>query len=121
MSDSLALHEALFAAYDQNWGEAKRHLDKALESLGGEGLPVATRDDWYRSTAVLMHLGYGRPLVEFLEAEGVATTMLPWFAAVQTHTRADKREIENFRAEARPVAEKLFDEIQARRAKLPPP
>jgi Flp pilus assembly protein TadD len=118
--DIQALHEALFAAYDQNWGMVREHLKKALAAVNGDGLPASTQDDWCRATAVLVHLGFGDGLVEFLSAEGADMTLLPWFAAARAHAVGDKREILNFPAEARGVAEKLFDAIQRRRALLPP-
>ncbi|MBI3947012.1 MAG: tetratricopeptide repeat protein [Armatimonadetes bacterium] len=118
VKDTQALHDALFAAYDENWGLAAEALRRAL----GEAefrLPPNTRDDWLRASAVLLHLGYGEKLVALLDAEGADMRMLPWFAAVNAHARGDRRYLANAPAEARPAAERIFDEIEARRSRLP--
>ena len=93
-------------------------LNRALREVGGE-LPASTRDDWYRASAVLLHLGFGTKLVEFLKDENADIEMMPWFEAVQAHVEGDKRYLLNIPAEARPVAEKIFDEIAIRRRHLP--
>ena len=116
--DTQHLHAALFAAYEDNWGIATEELIRALREVGGE-LPANTRDDWYRASAVLLHLGFGVKLVELLEQEGADVEMMPWFEAVRAHVEGDRRYLRNIPAEARPVAEKIFDEIAIRRKHLP--
>jgi tetratricopeptide (TPR) repeat protein len=118
LKDTQALHEALFAAYDENWGLSAQALRKAL-SVTEFRLPRRTRDDWFRASAVLLHLGYGPKLVEFLQAEGADIKMLPWFVAVSAHAQGDRRYLSNAPAEARAAAEQIFDEIQRRRDRLP--
>ena len=119
--DTQSLQEALFAAYDGNWGLTTASLNRALGELGPKGMPANTRDDWFRASAVLLHLGYGGKLLHFLRTEGVQTSMLPWFAALEAHVLGDKRELKNIPAEAQAVAGMAFDGIQKRRAMLPPP
>jgi len=119
LKDTQALHEALFAAYDENWGLAAEALRLALKEAGFR-LPPHTRGCWFRASAVLLHLGYGEKLVAFLEAEGADIRMLPWFAAVSAHARGDRRYVANAPAEARAAAEQIFDGIQIRRDRLPP-
>ncbi len=116
--DTRHLHEVLFAAYDENWGLATGELRKALRETDGR-LPPNTRDDWFRASAVLVHLGYGNKLVTFLRKEGVDTTLMPWFAAVEAHAIGDQRHLVNFPLEARAAAEKIFEEIERRRNQLP--
>lgn len=116
--DTRHLHEALFAAYDENWGLTANELRAALRETDGR-LPPETRDDWFRASAVLLHLGYGDKLVTLLKNEGADTTLMPWFAAVEAHTVGDQRHLVNFPLEARPAAEEIFKEIQRRRDQLP--
>ena len=116
--DTQHLHRALFAAYNDNWRIVTQELSSALREAGSE-LPTSTRDDWYRASAVLLHLGFGPKLVEFLEEEGADIEMMPWFEAVRAHVEGDRRYLQNIAAEARPVAEKIFDEIAIRRKHLP--
>ena len=115
--DSQALHEALFAAYEQDWPNATVALKLALSVIGGR-LPASTRDDWFRASAVLLHLGFGARLVEVLQESGADVELLPWFAAVQAHALEDKRHLLNLPVEARPVAEQIFDQIERRRKQL---
>ena len=117
--DTQSLHQALFAAYEQNWGQAQKALRKALTLIGGNGFPRNTQDDWYRASAVLLHLGYGQPLLEFMKAEGQDECRMPWFEALQSHVIGDRQYLLNIPAEAQEVAGKIFDEIARRRAVLP--
>ncbi|ETX09093.1 tetratricopeptide repeat protein [Candidatus Entotheonella palauensis] len=116
--DTLALHEALFAAYDDNWGLTAEALVRALKAVG-DRLPPYTREDWFRASAVLLHLGFGEKLVDFLKAQHADVTLLPWFAAVHAHTVGDRRDLVNIPQEARSAAEAIFDEIDKRRQQLP--
>jgi Flp pilus assembly protein TadD len=116
--DTWCLHEALFAAYEENWEVCCEAIRKAIEFANFE-LPSTTRDDWFRASAVLLHLGFGERFVELLESLGAEVKMLPWFEAVKAHALGDRHYLQNIPAEARPVAEKLYDEILRRREKLP--
>lgn len=117
--DTQALHRALFAAYEQNWGQAQEALRKALAVIGGNGFPRNTQDDWYRTSAVLLHIGYGQPLLDFLKAEGQDECRMPWFEALQAHVIGDRQYLLNIPAEAQEVAGTIFDQIARRRAFLP--
>ena len=112
--DTQALHKVLFAAYEKNWGIATAELKIALDLVVGEHPPKNTLDDWSRASAVLLNLGYGAELLDFLRAEGADLRMLPWFAALEAHVVGDRRMILNIPAEARNAAEKLFDQIAKR-------
>ncbi len=117
--DTQALHEALFAAYEDHWEQSAAAIRSAL-SLINDRLPPDTRDDWFRASAVLLHLGFGERLVALLEQSGADVTLLPWFAAVRAHALGDRRHLLNLPVEARPSAEQIFDEINRRRQQLPP-
>src|SRR5262249_34843642 len=67
--DSTKLHEALFAAYDSNWGLCREALAQALEIIESK-FPRDTIDDWFRASAVLLHLNYGKELLAFLGERG---------------------------------------------------
>lgn len=117
--DSQALHQALFAAYEDNWGHVTDALRKALCETGGNGLPMNTQDDWFRASAVLLHLGFGQKLLTFLREGGWDMRLMPWYSALEAHLVGDKQMLLNIPAEARDAAGKVFDEINRRRAKLP--
>jgi tetratricopeptide (TPR) repeat protein len=119
LKDSQHLHQVLFAAYENNWGIATEALKSALEKINFN-LPPNTRGDWFLSMAVIIHLGFGEQLLEFLESEGVDIKMLPFYAAIRAVAKGDKRYLNDIPFEARPVAEKLYEEIEKRRSNLPP-
>ncbi len=79
--DTLHLHEALFAAYDLNWGLVGEALAKAIEAIG-QRFPYDTADDWFRASAVLMHLNYGEELLAFLRERGDDVRLRPWYEAL---------------------------------------
>lgn len=112
--DTQALHRALFACYDDNWGLAAAALDEALQTIEKGAFPKNTQDDWCRSSAVMLKLGFGAKLLQFLEAQNCKTKMLPWYAALDAHLVGDKQLLLNYPAEARPSAELLFDQIASR-------
>ena len=118
LRDTQVLHEALFAAYDDNWGLAAAAMRRALEETDNR-LPPFTRDDWFRASAVLLHLGFGDKLVQLLADTGADVTLLPWFAAVRAHVAGDRRDLVNLPQEARAAADAIFDEIDKRRQQLP--
>ena len=116
--DTRALHEALFAAYDDNWGLASEALRKAFDVAGGR-LPPNTRDDWFRASAVLLHLGFGEKLLRFLQELGADVTLLPWFEALRAHTLGDRRHLVNIPLEAKSAAESIYDQLAMLRSRLP--
>jgi tetratricopeptide (TPR) repeat protein len=117
--DVQALHRTLFAAYDKNWGLAEESLRQALNELGDTGFPMESREDWYRASAVLLHLGYGQDLVNFLKAEKQDNKQLPWFAALDALTLGDRQVLLNIPDEARDAAGKIFDHIARLKSNLP--
>ena len=116
--DTQHLHRALFAAYDDNWGVAADELRQALAETDGR-LPPQTREDWFRASAVLLHLGFGERLVALLTDAAADVNLLPWFAAVDAHHHGDRRHLGNIPLEARSSAEQIYDEIELRRSQLP--
>ncbi|WP_309714361.1 tetratricopeptide repeat protein [Armatimonas sp.] len=118
LKDTRMLHESLFSAYEDNWEACSEAIEKAIEFTNFE-LPPETRYDWFRASAVLLHLGFGEQFVKLLESLGADVKMLPWFEAVKAHALGNRHYLQNIPAEARPVTEKLYDEILRRREKLP--
>ncbi len=112
--DTQALHRALFAAYDHNWGQATEALKSAFAEIKDSTFPINTHDDWCRASAVLLKLGFGPKLLEFLRGEGLDQRMMPWFAALEAHVAGDRQMLLNIPAEARDAAGVLYDEIGAR-------
>ncbi len=108
--DSFRLHEAVFAAYDANWGLCRDALSKALEVIGAR-FPAETVDDWVRASAVLLHLNYGVEMLSFLRECGADVRLRPWVERVSALDRGDRRFLQNIAVEARTTAEYYFDQI----------
>jgi len=116
--DSLHLHEALFAAYDGNWGITREALGRAL-AIRSDGFDPSNIDAWYRATAVLLHLNYGAELLAFLEERGDTARLRPWYEAVRALQAGDRRMLQNIAPEIRTTAEIFYDGIETRLKKLP--
>jgi tetratricopeptide (TPR) repeat protein/DNA-binding MarR family transcriptional regulator len=116
--DTTQLHEALFAAYDSNWGLARDALAKALTLRDG-GFIARNTDDWLRTSAVLIHLSYGAELIAFLEQRGDNIRLRPWVEALRALQIGDRRALQNIAPEIRVTAEVFFDGIERRLIKLP--
>lgn len=116
--DTRYLHEALFAAYDSNWGLAREFLSEAL-MIRAEGFRSNNLDDWLRASAVLLHLNYGAELLAFLEERGDILRFRPWVEALRALHIGDRRALQNVAPEIRATAETFFDGIANRLAKLP--
>jgi tetratricopeptide (TPR) repeat protein len=116
--DSFHLHEALFAAYDSNWGLCTEALAKAMKAIGHQ-YPSSTEDDWCRASAVLLHLNYGEELLAFLRERGDDGRLRPWYEALAALQREDRRYLQNIPVEVRTTAEYYFDQIEKRLKSLP--
>jgi hypothetical protein len=92
--DSFHLHEALFAAYDANWGTARAKLRLALEQIEG-AIPPMSELDWMRATSVLLHLGCGKELLALLEERSDDQRLRPWYEAIRAHQMEDRRYLLN--------------------------
>lgn len=117
-TDTTHLHEALFAAYDSNWGLACEALAKAL-TLRADGFGPFNTDDWLRASAVLLHLNYGAELLAFLDQRGDTARLRPWVEALRAHHLGDRRALQNIAPEIRTAAEIFYDGIESRLKKLP--
>ena len=112
LNASKLLHHALFSAYEENWGLAIEHLGKALDLIAEcKGFPTDTREHWMRASAVLLHLGFGAKLLEFLQARGDDQRLRPWHEAIRAHLRGDRRYLRNIPLEMQEVAGVLYDGI----------
>lgn len=116
--DTTHLHEALFAAYDSNWGLARDALEKAL-ALRTDGFVAMNTDDWLRASAVLIHLNYGAELIAFLDQRGDNVRLRPWVEALRALQIGDRRALQNIAPEVRVTAEVFYDGIEHRLLKLP--
>jgi tetratricopeptide (TPR) repeat protein len=120
-ADTFYIHHALFAIYEDNWGDARKYFISAFEHAEYT-LPPETRDDWFRACAVMMHIG-GAPAIEKLLgwiAELDATArLLPLVEALQAIAIGSRDVLMNSPAEVRPVASSIYDEIELRRVRLP--
>jgi hypothetical protein len=116
----LALHPALFAAYEENWGVATQHLGRALDLISDQSaFPTDTFPAWMRSSAVILHLGFGEKLLTFLRDRGDDQRLRPWYEALRALLRGDRRYLRNTPVEMQEVAGKLYDEIALRLKNLP--
>jgi tetratricopeptide (TPR) repeat protein len=116
--DTTHLHEALFAAYDSNWGLASQSLAKAV-TIRSDGFRSFNTDDWLRASAVLLHLNYGADLLAFLHERGDTARLRPWVEAVRALHLGDRRVLQNIAPEIRTTAEIFYDDIESRLKKLP--
>jgi tetratricopeptide (TPR) repeat protein len=116
--DTTYLQEALFAAYDSNWGMVSDALAKALIIRTG-GFAMYNIDDWLRASAVLMHLNYGAELLTFLDERGDTARLRPWVEALRAIHLGDRRALQNVAPEIRTTAEIFYDGIESRLKKLP--
>jgi tetratricopeptide (TPR) repeat protein len=117
---SVCIHEALFAAHAENWGNATEHLAQALDLMlkPNAELPFMFMD-WTRATAVLLHLGFGEKLLRFLSERGDDQRLRPWYEAIRAILRGDRLYLRNIPAEMQTVAETLYNEIDVRLKCLP--
>ncbi|MEI7819826.1 MAG: tetratricopeptide repeat protein [Verrucomicrobiota bacterium] len=117
--DTTHLHQALFAAYDSNWGVASAALAKAL-TFRVDGFSPNNTEDWLRASAVLLHLNYGAELLTFLDQSGDTVARLrPWVEALRALQLGDRRALQNIAPEIRTTAEVFYDGIERRLKKLP--
>jgi tetratricopeptide (TPR) repeat protein len=117
--DTTHLHEALFAAYDSNWGLACEALGQAL-AIRADGFAATDTDDWLRASAVLLHLNYGAELLAFLDQRSDTVARLrPWVEALRALQIGDRRALQNIAPEIRTTAEVFYDGIERRLKKLP--
>jgi tetratricopeptide (TPR) repeat protein/DNA-binding MarR family transcriptional regulator len=116
--DTTNLQEALFAAYDSNWGLASEALAKAL-TVRGAGFDPNNTDDWLRASAVLLHLNYGGNLLVFLDERGATARLRPWVEALRALHLGDRRALQNIAPEIRTTAEIFYDGIESLLKKLP--
>jgi DNA-binding transcriptional regulator GbsR (MarR family) len=110
--------EALFAAYDQNWGICRAALTKALAAIGQQ-FSAYTAEDWFCASAVFLHLNYGEELLTFLRERGDDVRLRPWYEALSALHRGDRRYLQNIPVEVRTTAEYYFDQIEKRLNALP--
>ena len=82
LKDTYFLNKALFAYYDQNAGIAKEWIEKALDQIK-DRLPNNTQDDWWRSGAVAVKLGFGSHFLGVLKEHGFDTILRPYYVAIQ--------------------------------------
>jgi Flp pilus assembly protein TadD len=85
IQDTAYLHQAIFALYDKNWGISADYWQQALEQINDK-LPAHTQDDWQRSAAVAVKLGYGQNLMELLEETGHHRKLRPFYEAIKALT-----------------------------------
>ncbi|MFO1483368.1 MAG: tetratricopeptide repeat protein [Verrucomicrobiaceae bacterium] len=117
--DTTHLHEALFAAYDTNWGLACDALTQAI-AIRTKGFSSTNTDDWLRASAVLIHLNYGAELLAFLDQLGDTTIRLrPWVEALRALQKGDRTLLQNIAPEVRTTAKVFYDGIEKRLLKLP--
>jgi tetratricopeptide (TPR) repeat protein len=109
VKDSYLLNNALFAYYEKNIGMAESFLKEALVEVG-DSLPSNTRDDWYRSAAVIVKLGFGDSLLNVFESTGHDVIFRPLYIAVKALTEEeDVLFLNSIAAEVREPAKKIME------------
>ena len=82
ISDTHLLIETIFAYQEGNAGIAKAKLLEALEVVN-EALPSTTQDDWWRTAAVAVNIGYGQHFVETIKEAGYDIVLRPYYEAIR--------------------------------------
>lgn len=112
IKDTHALHEALFAYYEQNLGNAKTHILSALEAIKSE-IPSNTQDNWWRSAATIVKLGHGQHFVEILKESGYDIVLRPYYEAIRALLEKDpESHFNTIAAEVREPARKILEFMQ---------
>ncbi len=110
--DSHFLNQALFAFYDKNIGIGLEFIKNALKVIEDK-LPVSTQNDWYRTFAIILKLGYGNELLNILKEGEINTTMRPFYVAIEALI---KKEVPLFlnsiAVEVREPARKIIEFIE---------
>lgn len=117
VSSSLHLQEALFAAYEANWGKARDALTKAVQVSGD--ISSVSADHLSRTVAVMLHLDYGAELLHFLEEADSTRQSRPLVEAVKALAHSDRNALLNVAPEVRTTAEIIYDKVQGHLGRLP--
>jgi tetratricopeptide (TPR) repeat protein len=108
VKDTAYLHRAIFALHNKNWGTSVDFWKEALEQIENK-LPEHTKDDWQRSAAVAVKLGYGKNLMELLEETGHSRIFRPFYEAIKALTLNDEDYLRTqVAAEVREVALAMY-------------
>ena len=112
VEDTAYLHEAIFSLYNNNWGISAGFWKQALNQIGNK-IPDLTQDDWQRSAAVAVKLGYGKNLMELLEETGHSRIFRPFYEAIKALTLNDEDYLRTqVAAEVREVALAMYAYIK---------
>ncbi len=82
IQDTGYLHEAIFALYEKNWGISIGYWQEAFNKIEDEVIA----NDWQRSAAVAVKLGYGQDLMALLEATDHHRKLRPFYEAIKALT-----------------------------------
>ena len=106
--DAECLSDAVFAAYQQNWGLSADYWKKALGVIDDK-LKNTTIEYWQRSAAITVKLGYGQKLVEIFEQTGHHRIFRPLYEAIKALTINSEEYLRTqVAAEVREVALQMF-------------
>lgn len=109
LRDSHFLNKALFAYYEKNAGIAKGFIIKALDEIDGF-LPSNTQDDWWRTAATIVKLGYGTHFLQTLSENGYDVILRPYYVAIQALIRKNSDLFFNsIAAEVREPAKRILE------------
>jgi tetratricopeptide (TPR) repeat protein len=108
VEDTAYLHKAIFELYNKNWGTSASFWKQVLNQIGDK-IPEHTKDDWQRSAAVVVKLGYGKNLMELLEETGHSRIFRPFYEAIKALTLNDEDYLRTqVAAEVREVALAMY-------------
>jgi tetratricopeptide (TPR) repeat protein len=117
-SGVVEINLGILSACQSNWGLACTAFNKAFDKQA-QGIPPEGMNEWIRASAVLLHLGYGTPFLDFLDTLQSKTRLRPWYEALSALHTGDRLLLQNLAPEVRETAEKLYDEIDRRLQMLP--
>jgi hypothetical protein len=112
LEDTYWLNKTLFALYDKNEGIANEYFQKAMGFIENV-LPFQTQDDWWRFAAIATKLGYGKWLLDNLDAKGFDIILAPYFVAIRAINEPNQEAYLNSKAiEVREPAKKIIEMMQ---------
>lgn len=115
--DTFYLHKALFNIYEQNFGNAKEDLNKAIDKLENTP-PSLTIDDWIRFAAIAIDKGFGKIMINQFKENGIDIIMRPYYEACVALHSGGEDHIHRQAAEVRDTTFEIYEYLKKYKAKL---
>lgn len=112
LEDSYWLNSSLFGFYEQNFGNARESLEKALKAIL-HGFKQHTIDDWWRFAAVVSQLGHQSIVLNEIETLNITPELAPYYHAIKAMKEKDRQDyINSIASEMREPVGQIIEKIQ---------